>query len=706
MIRAKKENDLLIEFVFWRLSKEVSMEITKEELAKEQQHLAKTLELIRKYISELGQELYDKEEKIKEFKELIWDTRHDMDPAEMRTMIGASDLEVTIAEARRKYFQKLFRIQESPYFASITFQAEGEDPQKIYIGITHVEEDLHYYVHDWRAPICSLFYDYEVGKASYQSPDGIVSGELTNKRQFKIERGKLKRVFDNSINIDDEVLQDVLSQESSDKMKNIVNTIQQEQNAVIRNTEDKALIVQGIAGSGKTSVALHRIAFLLYKINNLTSNNIIIFSPNHIFSEYISNVLPELGEENTLQCTFNGFLEANLTEFRHVEEFTAFIERYYKGKETNSAWVAYKQSDEIIDDLDQYIHDLNQQAYFIDGIVFDKIYYSKDELNHLLKRYQHFLLFERIPAIAYKLCDYHYEGKKGKAKQIISLLYKAFNIKKDFKQIYINFYHSKYFKNHYPTSLTDKEIKETVSKREIKYEDACVFTYLKGLLEGFEYRGLIKEVVIDEAQDYNKLQYHIIKNIFPRSNFTILGDVNQTINPYYKYHSLNELKEIFTEDCRYLELCKTYRSSQEIIEYTNKILGLNHIQAIRKKNNHPVIFRQEENLKEQLLTDIKKLKKNNKSIAIITKNDTEASLVYECLKEDIERISLLNTNTEKFNRDMVIIPSYNAKGLEFDAVIIYTTPDNFYKKSERYLYYVACTRCQHELIIYNQKEVF
>ena len=682
------------------------MEITKEEMAYEQQHLDKTLKLIKKYISELGQELYDKEEKIKEFKELIWDTRHDMDPAEMRTMIGASDLEVTLAESRSKYFQKLFRIQENPYFASITFQAEGEDPQKVYIGITHVEENLTYYVHDWRAPICSLFYDYEIGKASYQSPDGIVSGNLLNKRQIKIERGKLKRVFDNSINIDDEVLQDVLSQESSDKMKNIVNTIQQEQNAVIRNTEDKTLIVQGIAGSGKTSVALHRIAFLLYKINNLTSNNIIIFSPNRVFSEYISNVLPELGEEITLQCTFNSFLEANLLEFRHVEEFTAFIERYYKGNETNPDWVAYKQSDEIIHDLDQYICDLNQQAYFIDGIEFDKIFYSKDELNELLKRYQHFLLFERIPAIAYKLCDYHYDGKKGKAKQIISLLYKSFHIKKDFKKIYTNFYYSKYFRETYTGPLTDKEIKETVNKKQINYEDACVFTYLKGLLEGFDYRGLIKEVVIDEAQDYNKLQYHIIKNIFPRSNFTILGDVNQTINPYYKYQSLAELKEIFPEDCRYLELCKTYRSSQEIIEYTNKILGLNHIQAIRKKNNHPVIFRQEENLKEQLLTDIKKLKKNNKSIAIITKNDTEASLVYEQLKDDIERISLLNTNTEKFNRDMVIIPSYTAKGLEFDAVIIYTTTDNLYKKSERYLYYVACTRCQHELIIYNQKEVF
>lgn len=359
----------------------------------------------------------------------------------------------------------------------------------------------------------------------------------------------------------------------------------------------------------------------------------------------------------------------------------------------------------MIEDLNHYIEDLNHQAYFIDGIEFDKIFYSKEELNTLLKRYRHFLVFERIPALVYKLCDYHYDGKKGKAKQIMSLLYKSFNIKKDFKQIYMNFYYSDHFRKNYNSPLTDKEIKETVNKKQIKYEDACIFIYLKGLLEGFDYRGLIKEVVIDEAQDYNKLQYYIIKSIFPRSNYTILGDVNQTINPYYKYNSLEELKQIFEEDCRYLELQKTYRSSEEIIEYTNKILGLNHVQAIRKKNNHPVVFRSEENLKEQLLADITYLKTNNKSIAIITKNDNEAQEIYELLTPEIETISVLGTKTEKFNRDMVIIPAYTAKGLEFDAVIIYTKPDNNYQKKERYLYYVACTRCQHELIIYNQKEL-
>ena len=171
-------------------------------------------------------------------------------------------------------------------------------------GITHVEDKLDYYVHDWRSPICSMFYDYETGPASYKAPSGIIKGIITKKRQYIIEDAELKHIFDNDLNISDSLLQEVLAEESSDKMKNIVNTIQEEQNKVIRNTEDKNLIVEGIAGSGKTSVALHRIAFLLYRIPNLTSSNVVVFTPNKVFSEYISNVLPELGEDNTYDMTF------------------------------------------------------------------------------------------------------------------------------------------------------------------------------------------------------------------------------------------------------------------------------------------------------------------------------------------------------------------------------------------------------------------
>ena len=678
------------------------MELSQKEKEYEQNHLENTIKIIRNKISELGQEFYDKEEKIQEFKELIWDSKQDMDPTEMRFMMAESDSEVLRMERKSKYFQTLFKIQGNPYFGKVIFQ-DNLNEEEVYIGITHVEDDLDYYVHDWRSPICSLFYDYETGPASYLSPDGIVTGELKVKRQYKIEDAKLKGIFDTSINIEDDVLQQVLSEDSNDKMKNIVNTIQQEQNKVIRNTEDRTLIVQGIAGSGKTSVALHRIAFLLYKIKNLSSNNVLIFSPNKVFSEYISNVLPELGEDNTLQTTFNQFMESNIKEFRHVEEFTKFIERYYKDKNINKELIIYKQSNEIANDIKKYIENYKKTAYFTEDFDTRDFTYTKDELNYFLhERYNHMKFFDIIPIIATKICYTYYNGKKTNHKKIVSELYKRINKEKNFKQIYKDFYTSEYFINSYKKELTTTEINSFVNKKDLLYEDACLFIYMKGLLEGFSYQGMIKQIVIDEAQDYNKLQYQVIKNIFPNAGFTILGDVNQTINPYYKYETLQELEEIFTEDIKYLELTKTYRSSQEIIEYTNKILGLDYVTAIRKANNVPVLFREESNLKDQLQKDINDLNKEYKSIAIITKTDEEASKIYELLKEENKKLSLLESNTEKFNRDLIVVPAYTAKGLEFDSVIIYTDKNNKYNKEEKYLYYVACTRSQHQLIVYNQ----
>lgn len=678
------------------------MNLSNEELKKEKIWLDETTRLIRSKISKLGQQLYDKEEKIQEFQKFIWDSRHDMDPTEMRSMIATNDIEVNMALRKGNYFQKLFRIQNNPYFGAITFKS-GDSSDKIYIGITHVEDDEKYYVHDWRAPISSMFYDYGVGNAEYESPSGKISGEITNKRQFKIEQGNLIRVFDNSINIDDDMLQEVLSTSSNEKMKNIVNTIQQEQNLIIRNTEDRNLIVQGIAGSGKTSVALHRIAFLLYKIENLKSNNILIFSPNQIFSEYISNVLPELGEDNTMQTTFHDFLKTFINEYKEVESFTSFVERFYKYEELNPLLVKYKQSDDVINDLNKYIADFVNNIEFVNDLLTHDFDIAKDELNYLLKdRYSKFNLLDRINSIAERICRDYYKGKKHKFMSVRALLIKNLSYKFDYKDIYKNFFYSKYFINGYDGKISDNEINKITRSKTINYEDACLFVYIKGLLEGFEYKGLIKEVVIDEAQDYSKLQYIIIKNIFKKSSFTILGDINQTINPYYKYNSLKILCELFG-DSKYLELTKTYRSSQEIIEYTNKILNLNYVSAIRKANKREVLLRNEkENLKEQLVMDINMLLHDKFSIAIITKNDNEAKKIYELLKDEYEYLRLLNSNTVDFDKRLVIVPVYIAKGLEFDASIIYTNIDDKYTSDEKYLYYVACTRTQHQLIVYNQ----
>ena len=668
------------------------MKIEREEFERERNYLNKTVSLIRKKISKLGQELFDDDSKVLEFKKLIWDTHTEMDPNEMRSMMAESDLQVSIMQSKGNYLQRLFRIQNKPYFGSIRFKEEGsEEEDNIYIGITHVEDKLDYYVHDWRSPICSMFYDYETGPASYKAPSGIIKGNIIKKRQYIIEDAELKHIFDNDLNISDSLLQEVLAEESSDKMKNIVNTIQEEQNKVIRNTEDKNLIVEGIAGSGKTSVALHRIAFLLYRIPNLTSSNVVVFTPNKVFSEYISNVLPELGEDNTYDMTFYDLLCQNINEYKDIENFTDFISRYYKGNVDNYDMVKYKQSDEIIKDINNYINNLLSTIKFNNKLEYDNfIEIDTEELNNMLNyKYNRFPLFERIKEISKRIASNNYEGSTKNASSIEKKLKELLNIKLDLKDIFNNFYQSDYSK-----------YKDKVNDKYLYYEDACIFLYIKSLLVGFNTNHVIKEIVIDEAQDYNKLQYLIIKKTFKTSNYTILGDTNQTINPYYKYDSLEELTSIF-ESSKYITLTKTYRSTGKIIDYTNKILGLNHVTAIRNDKASDIIFRNNIT-KNDFLTDINNLKTISKSIAIITKNDKEAEKVYNMLKDDLD--IMLIDGFGHIKRDLVVVPSYVAKGLEFDSVIIYTDENNKYQEKDKYLFYVACTRAQHNLIIYNNSK--
>ena len=668
------------------------MKIEREEFERERNYLNKTISLIRKKISKLGQELFDDDSKVLEIKKLIWDTHTEMDPNEMRSMMAESDLQVSIMQSKGNYLQRLFRIQNKPYFGSIRFKEEGsEEEDNIYIGITHVEDKLDYYVHDWRSPICSMFYDYETGPASYKAPSGIIKGNIIKKRQYIIEDAELKHIFDNDLNISDSLLQEVLAEESSDKMKNIVNTIQEEQNKVIRNTEDKNLIVEGIAGSGKTSVALHRIAFLLYRIPNLTSSNVVVFTPNKVFSEYISNVLPELGEDNAYDMTFYDLLCQNINEYKDIENFTDFISRYYKGNVDNYDIIKYKQSDEIIKDINNYINNLLSTIKFNNKLEYDNfIEIDTEELNNMLNyKYNRFPLFERIKEISKRIASNNYEGSTKNASSIEKKLKELLNIKLDLKDIFNNFYQSEYSK-----------YKDKVNDKYLYYEDACIFLYIKSLLVGFNTNHVIKEIVIDEAQDYNKLQYLIIKKTFKTSNYTILGDTNQTINPYYKYDSLEELTSIF-ESSKYITLTKTYRSTGKIIDYTNKILGLNHVTAIRNDKASDIIFRNNIT-KNDFLTDINNLKTISKSIAIITKNDKEAEKVYNMLKDDLD--IMLIDGFGHIKRDLVVVPSYVAKGLEFDSVIIYTDEDNKYQEKDKYLFYVACTRAQHNLIIYNNSK--
>ena len=661
----------------------------------EYSYLENTINLLDRKIEELGGNLLVDEANIKEFQRFIFKEIGSMDKYEISSNLLSSSLEVNEFERKSKYLKKLLRIKDNPYFGRVDFKSDKN--YQVYIGITYLtDSNNNNLIYDWRSPIASLFYQNEIGKTSYLAPDGNIFGELTLKRQYKIENRKLVRIFDNSLNITDDMLQQVLSNNSSDKMKNIVNTIQEEQNDIIRNLTDKNLIVEGIAGSGKTSVALHRIAYLLYQIESLTSSNVLIFSPNDIFSTYISNVLPELGEDNTLETTFSRFQSDYLKEYKSVESFPSFIARFYQNKDINYDLIKLKQSDLMISLIDSYVLHLENSIIFHDDLVDKEYFYTKEELNSLYKRYSKLTLFLRFQKISEYICNYNNLSISKYYKKIIKKLYELANFNHDLKNIYFNFYKSKYFTSIY-NKLTDLEIKEFINRKEILYEDSLLLIYLKGKLKEFPYSNQVREIVIDEAQDYNKIQYIILKKIFKRASFTILGDVNQTINPYYHYNSLDDLKTIF-DDSKYLKLTKTYRSSKEIIEYANKVLNLNHVVAIRNTINKPVIKRKSVDIYD-IKKDLEYGINNYKRIAIITKNDLETNYLYNLLKDDYNISNMLFEKAK--NPNLVIIPSYLAKGLEFDYVIVYTDINNPYKESEKYLFYVSITRCQHELVVYN-----
>ena len=671
------------------------MEITQEEISKEKKILSKTHNLVQKRINELSNTINVELEDIKEFKKLSW---KDINPEERVDVARIREISSTMESFTDKkidYFKKLKSIENKPYFASIVFKDEEENTvYNIYMSLTYLKDNKgNNILYDWRSPICSLFYDYEIGPAKYSAPGGEIKGELKRKRQYKIENNILKGVFDNSLNIDDEFLQSVLAEESSDHMKNVVNTIQKEQNQVIRNLDDNNLIVNGIAGSGKTTVALHRIAFLLYRLKNITSNNILIFSPNNIFTDYIEDVLPSLGEKNTKQTTFDDYLSYQLDEFNEIESYTDFISRYYKREETNIELVRYKQSDTIINDLNKFLDNYVSNAKFEKSItegIKNKV--SVEDLNNYLNnRYDKFPLFNRIDSISEKLSETFYKGSHKKKDTFKKLLTKSSNFVKPISEIFTMFFTSNYSK------INTTEI---LNKDKISYDNALIYSYIKGYLEGFPYENNIYQVVIDEAQDYNYLQYIIISKIFKKADFTILGDLNQNINPYYKYNDLNKISNLLSGTTKYIELNKTYRSSKEIVEYTNKILNLEHVSAIRKDTNKPVVVKKELDLKTSLTKDLYNLTNEYNKVAIITKDEKEALKLYNLLENTID-ISLVELDTKKYNKNLIIIPAYLAKGLEFDAVIVYNDRENTYHKNERNLLYVACTRAQHELYIYN-----
>ena len=655
-------------------------------------------------------------------------------------------------ELTRKLQEKYEKMLLSPYFGRIDFLEKGEDKvEKCYIGVSNlINDNYDFLIYDWRAPISSMFYDYEIGEASYECPEGIIDGKLTLKRQYKINNGEIEYMLDSNLKIDDEMLQDILSKSTDSKMKAIVTTIQREQNKVIRNEEYKNLIVQGPAGSGKTSVALHRIAYLLYKHRDkITPKNIVIFSPNEIFNDYISNVLPELGEDNMCQTTFKEYMHKSLGSGFMKEGYCEMME-YILGSKKEATYqkrinnIKFKSSMEFIDMLKQYVTYVEKMDRNFKDIIFrDRLLISCKDLQELFfKDYIQLPLKRRLQKIRERILFLIEPYEKHRVEEVASELRDSGSyidkveimehsiaiVKGEMKGIYYEidrvtgfdlldiykklFENLELFSKSLNTEYCEKEIDEiknytleNLKAKKLNYEDQPPLLYLKSTFGDLPKTSEIKYVIVDEAQDYTPLQYEIFYQLFNHANITMLGDLNQSINPFMSLGDYNNIYHIFQGDntC-IINLTKSYRSTMEITMFSRRLLNRETMdECVERSGDEPLLvgFPNEGVIKERLIEDIKMYKeKGYKSIGIITRTVKEAGEVYSFLKDKVH-VKAIMKDDDEYVSDTLVIPAYLAKGLEFDVVIIYNAGnENYCCEEERLLLYTACTRALHILCIY------
>ncbi|MEW9110853.1 MAG: RNA polymerase recycling motor HelD [Cytobacillus gottheilii] len=651
----------------------------------------------------------------------------------------------------------LLRLEDSPYFARIDFHEDGESsPEPIYIGIASLmdQNNEDFLIYDWRAPISSMYYDFSPGEAEYKTPSGIIHGEMTLKRQFMIKNGLISAMFDTGLTIGDQMLQEVLGSQANAKMKSIVATIQKEQNALIRNEKNQILVVQGAAGSGKTSAALQRAAFLLYRHRDtLQASNILFLSPNPLFNSYVASVLPELGEENTEQMTYQEYLKRRLSGSFDIEDPFNQLEELLISADSHDLTlrleeIQYKSQIAFKSFVDEFIASLSSKGLIFNDLVFlgrklidaEDIYQQFYQYDHslpipnriqllqewllkeirqlekkerkaswvqeeieLLDREDYLEAFQHLQKKDEEFTEVEQE-EKYLINKVVSQRFKPLknHVKKlkfiDLKKLYEELF-SRENDTLYWKEIREKTIRE-IQQNTLSYEDATAFLYLKDQIEGRKTNGSIKHLFIDEAQDYSPFQFAYLRYLFPYSKLTLLGDINQAIY----WHSLDRNTIFAGEEAEFLTLTKSYRSTKQIGQFTASLIPNGHlIEPFDREGELPLIKTvEEEHLYSSLIADIHGLQqKGFKNIAIISKTANKSNRVYENLKEHIT-VSLIDKTTLKYEEGVQVIPAYLAKGIEFDAVIVIDA-DDYQVERERKLFYTACTRAMHELHLYQTK---
>lgn len=645
----------------------------------------------------------------------------------------------TMLESSLKLYNEKLRLMEKsidkPYFARIDFLRKGENVEKLYIGKVGVmDEDSNNITIDWRAPIASIYYDSNIGKTSYEAPEGRCEGELLLKRQYDIENRYLKSFQDVDTVSNDELLKPYLNASADNRLKNIVSTIQKEQNDIIRENINKNMIIQGVAGSGKTTVALHRIAYLVYNNRkNINPNQFLVIGPNKFFVNYISGVLPDLEVENVNQLTYeelcSDFINEKLTLINEEKNLICSI-----SNEEELTYEKFKLSMEFKDLLDKYILDFDkniipksdieikgyklisrnliQEMYnsIEDSIVYDSILKKIERTKLLLEKYIEDNNEKIIEDVKKQASNEDYNKLKNIEKEIKSgcknSLKKYFsNLIPNILDIYID-----YLKNVEINESFFKKIDENIKNlksQKVEFEDLSALIYLKLRIIGNEKYDMYRQVAIDEAQDFGEFSFYALKCLLKKSTFSIFGDLAQSI---YQYRGMNDWKNIikntFNDECEIKYLLKSYRTTTEIMNSANNIteyIKLNTaVPVIRHGKKVKYISYKNE---DEQITKIKEIldsykKEDYKTVAIICKEKSEATIINEKLRKENIIINNITDLDTQYVGGICTITSYLAKGLEFDGVIMADASEKKYdvdKSIDMKLVYVSMTRPLHEL---------
>ena len=679
-----------------------------------------------------------------------------------------------------------------PYFGRVDFEEKLGIEEQIYIGKKGITStaDGEEIVVDWRAPVADLYYSSTGGKAYYRAPVGVIEGRLNLKRKFLFNANSLEKIFDESINniiineesgseLVDEFLKINLEESRGKKLKEVVATIQKEQNDIIRWPKNLPLIVQGSAGSGKTTVALHRLAYLMYRYReSMEGKDILVLAPNKIFLDYISDILPTLGSNDVRQTTFQELVMKYLKLKGKIKTKDDKLKDLIEKEDTREKQYIVNSS-RVRGDLlfksiiDRYIALLESSAIEIkDILVSDYVLFSKREIMRLylkdlqsypinkrkdeIKRYLLLKLKERIEILIIQI-DREWEVKIRSIKKELDdseerrqRLREIYNERDELKEyvrhdskkilnqyfknwrgitcndIYVNlFKDDEMFElataNKIPKSLAEYIKSDVISNSEkgiIDEDDLPVLFYIHTLLEGIDEKEKFKHIVVDEAQDYSPFQIYLINNLSKGNSLTLVGDLAQGIYHYKGIKSWSDITEgVFNGKATFITLSQSYRSTVEIIEFANSTLdaqglGLKSAKPVLRHGDKPEVIKSVSRKDSVVIIEeiIRKLHSNGKhSIAIITKSYNEGKILEKELKKhtNINFTLVKGNEKESINTDVIIIPAYLTKGLEFDGTIIYNPTEKNYPDNilSQRLLYVALTRALHNEFIITEEEL-